>query len=56
MFCLHVYLCITFMPGALGGQEKEQEPWQLELTGDYEPPRGFWEPQPQVLCKNSKTS
>lgn len=30
MFVLHVYLCIMRMPGALRGQKKESDPWELE--------------------------
>lgn len=31
MFCLYVCLCITYMPGALGGQERVMDTLELEL-------------------------
>lgn len=52
VFCLHVYVCTTCMPGAHGGQKRSLDSLGQEIhTDGCEPPSGFWESS-QVLCKN----
>lgn len=50
MFCLHVCLCATCIPGVLGNQNRELDSLELELwiAGSHVSARN----QTQVLYKN----
>lgn len=41
MFCLHVNLCVSCMPGAPGGQAWVMDPSRNGVIDDYALPCGF---------------
>lgn len=47
VFCLHVCLCTTCVPGDLEGQKGAPDSPGIGVPDGYKPPSGCWETNPQ---------
>lgn len=48
--CLHVYMCVTCVPGAHGGQKRDLGPLELDLQRVISYHVGFGSLQEQQVC------